>query len=326
MSQIVFSGIQPTGSLHIGNYLGAVKNWVDLQHSGMYDCFFCIVDLHALTSNRSAEEIRSQIVETAAELFAAGLDPEKSTVFVQSHVPEHTELGWILNTVTPMAELERMTQYKDKAKVQKKNVNVGLFGYPVLQAADILLYKTTHVPVGEDQVQHVELTRDIAKWFGNKYEKYLVQPKPIVTKTARVKGLLDPTKKMSKSLSAGNTLYLKDDPKTVEKKVKKAVTGEPGKKIPAGVQSLLDILDVVGDVGQAAFFEEAQRDGSIRYGDLKMAVAAAYSSYFHDFRARRDELLADRDTIGSMLALGAERASAVAQQTMGDVRTMVGIR
>ncbi len=323
---VIFSGIQPTGNLHIGNYLGAVKNWVALQESEEYQCYFSIVDYHSLTGERSAEERRTQILHTAAELIAAGVDPSKSVLFVQSHVPQHTELGWVFGSVTPMAELERMTQYKDKSQQQAKNINVGLFTYPVLQAADILLYHGTHVPVGEDQVQHIELTRDIARWFNNKYGEYFPETKALLTEIPRVKSLLEPTKKMSKSLGLGHVIELADEPAVIEKKLKKAVTASEGGEEAPGVQNLLLLLEQFGSKEDHTAFTAAEKDGSIRYGDLKKAVADAVATEFASFRARRKELLANHNEIADVLIAGAEKAQKVAAQTMEDVRKMIGVR
>ena len=326
MKPIIFSGIQPTGNLHIGNYLGAVKNWVALQKSGDYQCYFSIVDYHSLTGERSAEERRTQILHTAAELIAAGVDPNASVLFVQSHVPEHTELGWVFGSITPMTELERMTQYKNKSQQQAKNINVGLFTYPVLQAADILLYHGTHVPVGEDQVQHIELTRDIARWFNNRYGEYFPETKALLTEIPRVKSLLEPTKKMSKSLGNGHVIELADESVVIEKKLKKAVTAsEAGGNAP-GVQNLLLLLEQFGSKEDHSAFTAAEKDGSIRYGDLKKAVADAIAEEFAAFRARRTALLANHNEIADILIAGAEKAKQVARQTMEDVRKMIGVR
>lgn len=322
----IFSGIQPTGNLHIGNYLGAVRNWVALQNGGEYTTVYCIVDYHSLTGNRTAEERRQQIIHTAAELIAAGVDPEKSTFFVQSHVPAHTELGWIFNTLTPMAELERMTQYKDKSARQADNINAGLFTYPVLQAADILLYHATHVPVGEDQVQHIELTRDIARWFNNKYGAYFPETDALLTEIPRVKSLLEPTAKMSKSKGEGHVIELCDTPEIIEKKIKKAVTATEGGGENPGVQNLLLLLKEFGDSTLHEHYADAEADGSIRYGDLKADLATAISDHFADFRARREELLADHDAIAEILIYGAEKADAIASKTIADVRELIGVR
>ena len=324
--KIIFSGIQPTGNLHIGNYLGAVKNWVDLQNSGKYQCIFFIADHHSLIGGMSAEERREGILTMSAELIASGIDPEKSTLFVQSHVPAHTELSWIFNTITPVAELERMTQFKDKASRQKKNINSGLFTYPVLQAEDILLYHPTHIPVGEDQVQHVELTRNIARWFNKRYTTYFSEPEALLTETPRVKSLLEPEKKMSKSLGDKHVIALADEPDVIMKKVKKAVTATAGSAKAPGVDNLLMLLEKFGDKKTHKAFVAAQKNGSIRYGDLKTAVAEAVSTYFAPFREKRAELLADHDAVADILIAGAHKAQAVAQKTMEDVRTIVGIR
>ena len=244
---IVFSGIQPTGNLHIGNYLGAIKPFIELQNSDKYDLYFCIVDYHSLTGNMDATERKEKILHIAAELIACGIDPTKTTLFVQSHVEGHTELAWIFNTVTPVTELERMTQFKDKSNdQQKKNVNVGLFTYPVLQAADILLYHGTRVPVGEDQKQHVELTRNIARWFNNRYGDYFPEPEVLLTETPRIKSLLEPTKKMSKSKGANHVIELADAPAVLEKKIKKAVTASEGGSASVGVENLLLLLSYFG--------------------------------------------------------------------------------
>src|SRR3989338_3880433 len=218
---IVVSGIQPTGRLHIGNYLGALKNFVDLQNSEKYRCFFFIADYHALTGDIT--DFSKKITELQIDFLAAGLDPKKSTLFVQSEVPGHTDLGWILSTVTPFGELARMTQFKDKSEKQAENVNAGLFTYPALMAADILMYDAVFVPVGDDQDQHLELTRTIARRFNKKYGETFIEPKSLHTETPRVMSLTDPTYKMSKSEPAG-CLFLDDELTVIEKKIKTAVT------------------------------------------------------------------------------------------------------
>ncbi len=359
--QIIVSGIQPTGNLHIGNYLGAVKNWVDLQNSGTYECYFFIADLHSLTGNRAPEERRAQILRTASELLAAGIDPKKSTFFVQSHVPEHTELGWIFSCVTQLGELKRMTQFKDKSGLRDKvkshlewarqlnyqgeeveekiiehvqdliervenQTNVGLLTYPVLQAADILLYHATHIPVGQDQVQHVELTRDIARWFNNKYEKFFPEVKHVLTQTPKIMSLLEPTKKMSKSLGEGHVIELADSPEVILKKLKKAVTATEGGAGSPGVENLLGLLKIFGDKKVHAEFVKAEKDGSIRYGDLKSTLAETIGNHFADFRERRAELMDGHDEVAEILTQGMERAKIIAESTMSRVRSIVGIR
>lgn len=331
----IVSGIQPTGNLHLGNYLGAVKNWVDLQNSGKYQMYIFIADLHSLAGNMSAEQRRKQIIETAAELLAAGIDPKKTTLFVQSHVQEHAELGWIFNCVTPIAELERMTQYKDKSQQQEKNINAGLFTYPVLQAADILLYYGNVVPVGQDQIQHVELTRDIARWFNNRFpasvkatagkEQFFPETKHLLTDVPKVMSLLEPEKKMSKSLGQGHVIELADDPEVIEQKLKKAVTATSGGREAPGVKNLLLLLQKFSTKNTYQKFIKAEQDGSIRYGDLKQAVGKAISIYFADFRKRRAKLLSNPKQIKKILDVGAKKAGIVAKKTMVEVRKKVGI-
>ncbi|MBU3965192.1 tryptophan--tRNA ligase [Patescibacteria group bacterium] len=225
----VFSAIQPTGELHIGNYLGALKNFVELQNR--YECFFFIADYHSITENYNPKEKSKQILNLAMDFLAAGLDPKKCVIAVQSDICEHTELAWIFNTITPMGLLERMTQYKDKAARQKQNINVGLFDYPVLMAADILIYKTGLVPVGQDQIQHLELSRNIAHLFNNKFGETFPEPKPILTETPKIMSLTDPTKKMSKSLGPKSYIGINDSPEMIKEKIKGAVTATDIKEL-----------------------------------------------------------------------------------------------
>ena len=322
---IIVSGVQPTGNLHIGNYLGAVKNFVDLQNSGKYEMYIFIADLHSLTGNMDADTRREQVLRTGAELLAIGIDPKKTTLFVQSHIQEHTELGWVFNCVTPIMELERMTQYKDKSKQQAKNINAGLYTYPVLQAADILLYHGNVVPVGQDQVQHVELTRVIARNFNKRYTEYFPEAEALLTKVPKVMSLLEPEKKMSKSLGEGHVIDLCDETEVIEKKLKRAVTATIGGDKAPGVVNLLMLLEKFGDKGIGDKFVLAEKNGSIRYGDLKQAVGDAISNYFADFRAKRKALLADTKKLNEILVSGADKARSVAEKTMEDVRKLVGI-
>lgn len=322
---VIFSGIQPTGTLHVGNYLGAVKQWIELQNSGEYDCYFCVVDYHSLTGNMGAAERRENIRIVAAELLALGLDPNKITLFVQSHVPEHTELNWIFSCVTPVVELERMTQFKDKSLTQKGNINAGLFTYPVLQAADILLYHGTHVPVGEDQVQHVELTRNVARWFNARFGEYFPETKPLLTHFPRVMSLLEPEKKMSKSKGEGHVLNLLDEPDVLKEKLRKAVTATSGGKEAPGVRNLLLLLKEFGPREMHEQFTTAEKNNTIRYGELKDALADAVAASFHDFREKRARLLAHPEKIDRLLRTGAKKARAVAEETMAKVRELAGL-
>ncbi len=322
---IIVSGMQPTGSLHIGNYLGALKNWVELQNSGKYEMYLFVADLHSLTIQLKPEERRENSKLLATEYIAAGIDPEKTTMFVQSYVPEHAELAWIFNCVTPLTELYRMTQFKDKAERNEKNINAGLLTYPILQAADVLLYKATMVPVGQDQVQHLELTRDCARWFNNRYGNFFPEIKPLLTEIPKVMSLLEPTKKMSKSAGEPHYIALADEPKVIAAKLKKAVTATAGGGGSPGAANLLTLLKQFGSAELHKKFVTDEKVGMIRYGDLKQELATAIADYFAGFRKRRSMLLADKHELENILARGAERASAVAHKTMRKVRQMIGI-
>jgi tryptophanyl-tRNA synthetase len=323
---IIVSGIQPTGNLHIGNYLGAVKNWVDLQNSGKYEMYIFIADLHALTSLQTADERRKQIMSMAAELLSSGIDPKKVTFFIQSDVKEHAELSWIFNTITPVSELERMTQYKDKSSRQSNNINAGLLTYPVLQAADILLYRGEHVPIGQDQIQHLELTNDVGRWFNNRYGSTFAEVKPVLTHIPKVMSLLEPTKKMSKSLGPNHCIELADDPDTIDAKLKRAVTATEGGKEAPGVQNLLQLLKEFGPEKFFDQFVESEKNGTIRYGDLKRVLAECISEYFADFRRKREELLFDEKKLRMTMDAGANKAAKVAALTMDEVRIKIGIK
>lgn len=322
---VIVSGIQPTGNLHIGNYLGAVKNWLEIQENGKYELFIFIADLHSLTGKLTADQLREQVRVTAAELLAAGIDPDKTTFFVQSQVVGHTDLAWIFNCVTPMAELERMTQYKDKSE-QLNKTTAGLFDYPVLQAADILIYKGEKVPVGQDQVQHVELTRDIARWFNNKYGQFFPEVKHLLTDVPKVMSLLEPQKKMSKSLGAGHVIELCESPQEIENKLKKAVTATSGGGQAPGVANLLGLFKEFGDRKLYDTFIDAEKDGSISYGGLKRFLAEAIAKHFEDFRAKRAKLLKDEKKLEKILATCASKAQKVADKNMSEVRKLVGIK
>lgn len=323
---IIVSGIKPTGIINIGGYLGALKNWVELQNSGKYETYFFVADLHALTTETDAQRLRTRSLELAAEMIAAGIDPKKSTLFIQSHVPEHSELTWIFNCITPINELQRMTQFKDKSKKQEKNINTGLLDYPVLQAADILIYKGSLVPVGQDQIQHVELTRDIGHWFNNRYGEYFPEVKHLLTNTPKVMGLQDPTKKMSKSDGQeDNVIELADTPEVIEKKIKKAVTATAGGAGSPGAANLLSLLKEFGDKKVYDEFAHAEKAGDIRYGDLKKSLSEALAQYFAGFRTKRAALLKNPAELQKIMADGAAKARAVAQTTMADVRKLIGL-
>jgi len=315
--------MQPTGTLHLGNYLGALKQWVDLQDK--YNAYFCIADYHAMTVQYNPREIEGRTAELALNYLAAGLDPEKSVIFIQSHVPEHTELAWIFNTLTPIGELERMTQFKEKSDQHKQNINAGLFTYPILQAADILLYKGNVVPVGEDQVQHVELTRDIAKKFNKAFGKTFPEAKPLLTNSARIMSLADPSKKMSKSLGEKHHIALTDDEKTIKKKVSSAVTDTNAGADSPGIKNLFAILEAL-DSNIAKGFKEEHKRGTLKYKDLKDVVANTIISHLKPFQERRKELSIKPENLGDILIAGAERARKTAAETMNEVHEKIGIR
>ncbi len=318
--EIILSGIQPTGKLHIGNYLGALKNFVELQKK--HQCYFFIADYHSLTENYDPAKKPGQILELAADYLAAGLDPKKSTIFVQSQIPEHTELAWVLNCLTPIAYLERMTQYKDKANRQKENINVGLFDYPVLQAADILIYNVTAVPVGQDQDQHVELTRQVARFFNNRYGQTFIEPKTIHTATPKVMSLLLPDKKMSKSLGDHHCLYLDDSPEVIKEKLARAVT-DTGDGQSAGATNLLELTKIFSPDKTYQKFVADKKLGSLRYSELKQVLAADISKYFETFRKAKAKM--KESEIKKILAAGRKKAQKIASVTMKEVRKKIGL-
>lgn len=316
--------MQPTGALHLGNYLGALKQWVELQHT--YKSIFCIVDYHALTIPYQPKELPKRITELALDYLSAGLNPEKSIIFVQSHVPEHTELAWIFNTITPIGELERMTQFKEKSAQHKQNVNAGLFTYPVLQAADVLLYKADTVPVGEDQVQHIELMRVIARKFNTAFGKTFPEPKPLLTKTARIMSLADPESKMSKSKGKKHYIALTDSTAVIRAKIRSAVTATAGGANAPGVENLFTIIESLNKDDVAADLRSQQKTGTLKYRDLKDVAANVIISYLQPIQAKRRELESDKNKIADILLSGAEQARAIAQKTIAEVRKKVGVR
>lgn len=324
--ETIISGVQATGRMHIGNYLGALKQFVDIQNEGKLQCYFFVADLHALTVPRDPKKLRQDTLEVVAEYIAAGLDPEKSVIFVQNHVLEHAELAWIFNCITPIGELERMTQFKDKGRTQKDSVNAGLLTYPTLMAADILLYKPNFVPVGDDQVQHIELSRIIARKFNKQFGEVFPEPKPFLRKPLRIMSLKDPAKKMSKT--GDEPLYMDDTPSEIQAKLKKAVTatgGEGSASTSEGVENLMFLMDQFGDAAVTAQFRGAIKDGSIKYSELKSVLADSIADYFAEFREKKAALLDDKQKIAQILADGAEKARQVAQKTMLEVKEKTGL-
>jgi len=336
----IFSGIQPSGSLHIGNYLGAVKNWVDLQHK--YESFFCIVDYHAITVPYEPADLRARTLDMALSLLAAGLDPTKCTLFVQSMVPEHTELAWIFNTLTPLGELERQTQFKDKAS-REESVPAGLLNYPVLQAADILLYRAELVPVGEDQVQHLELSREIARKWNARFDVpaaaknmlrtgeieqpgFFPEPKALLTPAKRIMGL-DGQAKMSKSL--GNTIDLLESPESVWEKLRPAVTdpkrvrrSDPGTPEVCNIYHLHKAFSPPATVEHVAVQCRTAGWGCL---DCKKVLHESMEKELAPIRARAKELAAEPKKVTKTLSAGAEHAKVVARDTMGEVKKKMGL-
>ena len=322
----IFSGIQPSGELHIGNYLGAVKNWVELQHS--YDCIFCIVDYHAITAPYEPAELRRRTMDMAVSLLAAGLDPDKCTVFVQSHVPEHTELAWVFNSVTPIGELERQTQFKEKAQRQE-SVVAGVLNYPVLQAADILLYRADSVPVGEDQVQHLELSREIARKWNARFangEEFFPEPKPLLTATRRVMGL-DGQAKMSKSL--GNTVGLLEPFDAVWEKLRPAVTDpkrvrrtDPGTPEVCNIFHLHKAFNPPETVEHVAVMCSTAGWGCI---DCKKVLLEGMTRELAPIHERARELRAHPNRVREALDAGAARCRTLARETMRSVKEKMGL-
>jgi len=320
----VLSGIQPTGDTHLGNYLGAVRNWVEFQDE--HDAFYCVVDLHALTVEHSPEELRAKTLVMAQILLAAGIDPERSTLFVQSHIPEHSELCWILNCVATMGELNRMTQFKEKSE-GKDSVSVGLFDYPVLQAADILIYDADQVPVGEDQRQHLELTRDIAGRFNHRFGDTFVVPDAVIPKVgAKIYDLQEPTKKMSKSAdSPQGTVLVLDDPAVVTRKVKRAVT-DAGTDVvydPEGKPGVSNLLTILGiSTGRSP---QQAAEGYTQYGPLKADTADALVEFLRPLRERFADLAEDPGETAAVLTRGAEKAQKIAGATLARAKDAIGL-
>lgn len=313
----LISGIKPTGKIHLGNYIGTIKNWVELQDK--YNCMFFIADLHALTSDIKAKELQQNIFDLTVDLLALGIDPQKTTLFQQSRIQEHTELAWFFNCVTPVSELQRMTQFKDKAKDQAHNINAGLFDYPVLQAADILVYKAKHVPVGEDQIQHIELTRIIARKFNNRFGNIFPEANAVLSHSPRVMSLNDSNKKMSKSLGESSYIAIRDDANTINKKIKKAVTDEQG------IKNLLELY---------SYFEEHQEyqkalddfgNGKLMNSELKENLSNAIIKYLEPVQKKIKELKSDPEKVYKILEDGQKKANEIANTTMKEVRKKIGL-
>ena len=317
------AGTRASGKLHIGNYLGLVKDLIETQARDDLNRFYFIADLHGLTTPFEPKQMRLNSLDVAASYLAAGIDPNKTVFFLQSDVLEHATLAWIFSCITPLGELERMTQYKDKSLQHKESINAGLLTYPTLMAADILLYKPTSIPVGEDQVQHVELARTVARKFNNKFGKLFPEPKTYLSKPLRIMSLTNPEKKMSKT--GDEALLLDDEPEEIMRKLKKAVTAsEPGKKSP-GVENLFFLLEHFGTQEEIQFFRDQQRKDSLKFSELKETLAKEIASYFAEFREKKKELLSKPEYLAQALGDGAQRAREVASQTLMEVKQKIGL-
>lgn len=322
----IFSGVQPTGPIHLGNYLGAIKQWVKLQDQN--ECVFMAVDLHALTVPYTPAEMQKQITEKIIACLAAGLDPAKAIIAVQSTIKEHTELAWLLNTICPIGELERMTQYKDKSKKYKENINAGLLNYPVLMAADILLYKAEAVPVGKDQEQHVELTRTLARKFNQKFGQTFKEPKELILESgAKIMSLTNPKKKMSKSDEPKSFISLFDEPEVITKKIMSAET-DSGKDViynitkKPGISNLLVIYSLLDNRSIKEIEMDFKGKG---YGEFKKSLAKVVTTYLEPFRRKKKEFETRDSYVKEILEKGASRARAIAQTTMAEVRQKMGL-
>jgi tryptophanyl-tRNA synthetase len=322
--ETVFSGIQPSGGFHIGNYFGAVQNWVELQDK--YRCLYCVVDLHALTQSYDTKQMQPRVEALAAELLASGIDPNRSVLFVQSHVPEHSELAWILSTVTPYGELSRMTQFKEKSQKEPDNINAGLMSYPILMAADVLLYRATRIPVGDDQVQHLELAREICRRFNARFGDIFPEPQPLHTKALRIMGL-DGKQKMSKSL--GNAVAVSDEPDEIRKKIKNAFTDptrlkrtDPGHPEACYVCGLQGYFAPPEEVAQ---YHDNCRNAAWGCVDSKKALAENMVKYLAPIREKAAEWKAHPERIREVLGDGAQTARVLANDTLEKVRAALGL-
>ena len=325
---VILSGIQPSGQLMIGNYFGALKNWVEMQNE--HECYYMLVDMHAITVYQKPADLRKRCLDFVAQYLAAGLDPEKNTIFIQSHVSQHAELAWVLNCITPLGQLQRMTQFKDKAVKHEKNVNAGLLNYPVLMAADILIYNADRVPVGEDQKQHLELTRDLAQRFNHLYSDTFTIPEPWIPKRqsgARIMSLQNPTSKMSKSDEDPNaSLNLTDEPRQIVNKIKRAVTDSESSigydlENRPGISNLMTLFKLVTGEDFAA---QEERFAGKGYGPFKQELADALVAFLEPVQSRYREISADKKYLEEVLARGAASARRRAQRTLSKVHRKVG--
>ncbi|EKD24281.1 MAG: hypothetical protein ACD_81C00062G0001 [uncultured bacterium] len=323
---VLFSGMQPTGKLHIGNYFGALKNWVELQNSGRYQCYFFVADLHSITAEFDPAQKYKQTVEVVADYIAAGISPEKSVIFVQSQIPEHSELAWVLNCITPFGELRRMTQFKDKSASQSENINIGLFDYPVLMAADVLLYDTSFVPVGDDQLQHLELTRTIARKFNSQFKKIMQEPEPLLTEVPRLMSLSDPLRKMSKSMPEG-CLFLDDAPDIIRDKVKRAVTDSEAKVVynPTKKPGVANLIRIYRGFTNLSVKEIERKYADANYGVFKRELAEVIVEGLRPFQVRKKLLMKKSGEIDRIIEKGRKKAQKKATEKMNQVKETMGL-
>lgn len=324
IKKTILSGVQPSGTLTIGNYLGALRNWATMQYD--YNCYFCVVDLHAITVRQVPAELRQNCLKTLALYLAVGIDPEKNTLFMQSHVPAHAELAWVLSCYTMFGELSRMTQFKDKSAKHSDNINAGLFTYPVLMAADILLYQPDLVPVGNDQKQHIEIARDIANRFNGVYSETFKIPEPYMPKAgARIMSLSDPTSKMSKSDLGDGSVFLLDNRDVVIKKIKRAVTDSGSEvRYAEGKDGINNLMSIYSAFTGKAFEEiEKEFDGK-GYGAFKLAVAETVADSLAEIQEKYNVFISDKEQLNKILIEGAQKASYAAEKTLRKVYRKVG--
>lgn len=324
MKEKIVSGIQPSGELHIGNYLATIKDYLELQET--HECYFFIADLHSLSENFDPQIKRQQIMDLVVTLLAAGVDPDKATLFVQSQVPAHAMLFSILNSLAPMGELERMTQYKDKSKKQASNINASLLTYPVLMAADIMLYKPAYVPVGHDQLQHLELTNTLIRKFNHRFGQTFDEIKAYAKKPLRIMSLADPEKKMSKS-DPGSYIGIFDEPEIIRKKLSKAVTATdaPAGEMPRGIANLFELIGHFSTPDLDKKYRQSYNDNQIKYSELKEDLANAIAGYFAPMREARKKLLEEPDKVAKILDAGAEKAGNIADATLAEVKEKIGL-
>lgn len=319
---LILSGIRPTGKLHIGNYFGALKHFGELQNT--HSCYFFIADLHSLNEPFDPKKKYGQILEQTADFLASGLDPKKSVIFVQSRVPEHTQLAIILSNVIPVSYLFRMTQFKEKSESKQDSVNSGLLYYPVLMAADILLYKPALIPVGDDQTQHVELARDVAGFFNKRFGKIFSEPKPLYTQNSRIMSLVSPEKKMSKSLGDAHCIYLDDTEEIIFQKLKNAPTDLGDAQSP-GAKNLLNLAKIFFGRARYQKYLDDAKGKLLQYAELKKELAQNIAEYFKTFREKKSELMQTPEKLEDMLANGAKKAQLAAKKTLEEVKRKVGI-